>query len=128
MSIWLLIFLALLEVGWAPRHDAAYVHWCLYSVPATEPRFAVGKGPARSNIAQPQRDSARPFGNGAAAEPHARWHLRPPTWVAASLPLGHRRRARAVPTSAPLHRSTPTGQLPQARTVRRTASLGWNKT
>jgi hypothetical protein len=126
MSIWLLILLALLEVGWAPRHDAAYVHWRLYSVPVTEPRFAVGKGPAWSNIAQPQRDSARPLGYGAGAEPYARWHLRLPTRGASSLMLGHQSREQSgtlVSALAPPDSQgpTPTGLERVARGVPRVA-------
>ena len=73
MSFCLLIFLALLEVGWAPWRDAAYLHQPFRSVPATEPRFAVNKGFAWSAIAHPPHDSTRHLGGGRTED------LRPPT-------------------------------------------------
>ena len=79
MSFCLLIFLALLEVGWAPWRDAAYLHQPIRSVPATEPRFAVNKGFAWSAIAHPPHYSTRPLGGGRTE------YLRPPTWGASLL-------------------------------------------
>ena len=119
MSLWLLIFLALLEVVWAPWRDPAYLHRPSCSVPVTEPRFTVSKGPARSAIAHPPCDTTRPFGSGAAAE-----HLRPPTWVASPLPLvdldreqsGAQARAPAPPDS---HAPTATALDRAARGVTR---------
>ena len=114
MSLWLLIFLALLEVGWSPWRDPAHLHRRSCSVLATEPPFAVSKGPARSAIAQPPRDTARRFGSGAAAE-----HLRPPSWVASPLPLvdlGREKSGAQVRAPAP-----PDSHLPTASALDRAA-------